>query len=120
MNKPSHEIVYGAAPHPVINYNAATEEVTIDGFRFSREFFSHITASPCGITFRIIERNDGLITITQDRDPLAVAAPDMLTALQSAESTLENLQRGALPAIPFPRLVKTIRAAISKATGKAA
>lgn len=101
-----------------VSYDPRYEVLTVDGFQFSREFFKQVCASPCGVTLRIINRFDGVINITTDRDPLAVAAPDMLTALQSAESTLENLQRGAIPAIPFPRLLRTIRAAITKATGK--
>lgn len=66
-----------------LSYDPVSEILTIDGIRFHRDLFRHVSASPCGISSRIIERKDGVVTITRDEDRLAVAAPDILAALKA-------------------------------------
>jgi hypothetical protein len=75
---------------PTLSYDAASDVVTIDGFKFSRAFFSQITASPCGVRYRIISRNDGVITVGVERDPLEAAASNMLAALRRARGAMES------------------------------
>lgn len=76
---------------PKIEYDAATEVVTIDGFRFARALFAQFTASPLGVRFRILSRDDGTITVGQERDPLEAAAPDMLALLSEIVPAIRNI-----------------------------
>lgn len=84
--KPAGEVVGAtvAAAPPVMEYDPVSEIVTIDGYRFTRALFSYITTSPVGVWLKIIERKDGVITFSQKREPLEVAAPDLLAALKEA------------------------------------
>lgn len=67
-----------------IEYDRASDTVTINGFRFAPALFEHITASPIGVWHRIIERTpDGAITVQTKADLLEAAAPQMLAALKA-------------------------------------
>lgn len=72
-----------------VSYNAVNDILTIDGFKFAGELMRTFTATPCGTIFRIIERKDGLITVSLERDPLAAAAPDLLAAAKKLEQAEE-------------------------------
>lgn len=87
MTEAKMEMILG---DPQISYDEMTRVVTIDGYKFSREVFSFITTTPPGIRIRIIERKDGVVTISQERDPLEAAAPAMLAALKVAQPLLGN------------------------------
>lgn len=68
---------------PVIEFDRERDCLSIDGFKFAREFLTHITASEPGIRFRIISRSDGAITFSQEQSALEAAAPALLSALQA-------------------------------------
>lgn len=76
------EATVAAAP-PVMEYDPVTQIVTIDGYRFTRLLFRFITTFPPGIWLKIVSRADGVITFSQKREPLEVAAPDLLAALKA-------------------------------------
>jgi hypothetical protein len=94
---------------PVMSYDPSTEVVTIDGFRFSREFLRTMTASPPGIRYRVLSRDDGAITVGMDRSSLEAAAPAMLEALQLAVLFIDRVK--------YPNTIENIQAAIKAATG---
>lgn len=103
--------------YPQISYDPATRVATIDGVQFSRDFFSQLTASPPGVRFRIISRENGTITVAQDRDPLEFAAPDMLAALEGSLSVIEAASEYSPPEMQkgFDAWREQIVAAITKA-----
>jgi hypothetical protein len=105
----AEEIMSNSNDDPVISYDPDGRIVTIDGFRFTRELFSTITVSPPGIRFRIVSRENGVIALSQERDPLEIAAPDMLAALHAALNWFTPPNDSG----PFP--LKQIAAAIAKA-----
>jgi hypothetical protein len=72
-----------------ISYDAANDILTVDGFKFAGELMRMFTITPCGTMFRIIERKDGTVTISTERDPLAAAAPDLLAAAKKLEQAEE-------------------------------
>lgn len=90
-------------PDPQITYDEHTRVVTIDGHHFSRDLFSHITASPLGVRFRVIAREDGIITLSTETDPLAQEVLAML--------------REASVRIDCPVLIERIEALIARAAG---
>ena len=51
---------------PVVAFDPITNVVTIDGYRFARDYFHHMTASPLGVSFRIVSRADGVLTVETD------------------------------------------------------
>lgn len=67
-----------------VSYDAANDILTVDGFKFAGELLRTFTVTPCGTMFRIVERKDGVITVSLERDPIAAAASDMLAALKAA------------------------------------
>lgn len=122
-----------------VAYDAVSDILTIDGFIISGEFLRTLTATPCGTMFRIIERKDGVVTISSERDPLAAAAPDMLTMLRKttdeAAEHLKNIVDAKaahygriadekysaaydLETARMERLVEQSRAVIAKAEGR--
>lgn len=73
-----------------VSFDAAQDVLTFDGFKFSGELLRTLTATPCGIMFRIVARGDGGVTVSEERDPLAMAAPDMLALLNRMEWALRE------------------------------
>lgn len=82
-----------AAQEPIeawFSYDPEARIVTIDGIRYSRDLFQCFGATPCGTTLRIIQRGDGVITISLEIDPLAAAAPAMLAALRNVRKLISE------------------------------
>jgi hypothetical protein len=65
-----------------IDYNPNDDVLTINGHKIARQLLEQITTSPCGVSYRVIERKDGVVTIAYDRNEIEAAAADMLAALQ--------------------------------------
>lgn len=76
---------------PHISFDRDADVLTVNGYKIAIALLTALTASPCGVNFRIIERKDGVITVTQDRDPVAVAARDMLALLDRCEWFLRDM-----------------------------
>jgi hypothetical protein len=101
--------------HEWVKYDPESDVVTVYDIRYSRELLRHIACSPPGVTFKIVQRRDGVVTISQERSPLEAAAPYMLAALYSAADAL-NAYAGHLgtKANELPSL-RTVMDAIAKA-----
>jgi hypothetical protein len=89
------DVACSGGAHDWLQYDERT--LTIDGFKFSRELFRYLTASPCGISFRIVNRDNDVITISQEIDPVASAAPALLIAAKEVMAALEKFGGSIVP-----------------------
>lgn len=107
-----------------VAYDRGDDVLTFDGYKFHGELLRQFTETPCGRMFRVVERRDHVITVSQQEHPLASTAPELLAALKTAVGHIEHM------AAFFSGKVDTgysfeslgedmpgIRAAISKAEG---
>lgn len=75
---------------PSIRFDRATDILTFEGYQFAGELMRTFTETPCGRMFRIVKRENGAITVSQEEHPLAVAAPDMQAALLNVQKLISE------------------------------
>ncbi len=101
----------------LVEYNSITDTLTFDGFKFSGELMRQFTATPCGQMFRIINRDDGVISVSTEYDPLAVAAPDLLATLIALRDDVQKLKWGQSYPGRNHALMDSVDAIIAQARG---
>lgn len=73
----------GKAANPPFSFDEATDVFTFGGIRICGELLRKLCVTPCGETLRVVDRDRGVFTVSVERDPLALAAPDMLATLKN-------------------------------------
>lgn len=111
----------GAGLQHRVSYDGMNDVLTFDGFRFSGGLMRTITETPCGVMFRVVNRKDGVVTFSEEIDPIARAAPDMLKALRDLLDCLDLAEKHDDLPLPFAGhghdFIDKARAAIANAVG---
>ena len=96
----------------IVSYDSVADVLTFDGFKFSGELMRQFTETPCGVMFRVTQRDEA-ITVSQERHPLAAEAPAMLAQLIRDRDNFQSLSTSDDDA--FAAAVRRIDTLIAKA-----
>jgi hypothetical protein len=73
-------------------FNPVNGLVQIFGVRYSLDLLRTLGVQSAGYTFKLLESDNGVVVISQERNAIEAAAPDMLIALQNLVALFEGTE----------------------------